>query len=72
MEADKNTVINLLRELLIHDKLIMAELVIETGWSFPRLRSRAKTICKSLNGSLCKLERGVYYFEPNNTNNMKD
>lgn len=55
-----------IRDQLINDKLIMADATEKLGWSFPRIRSRALTICKTLKGTFVRLERGVYMFEPNN------
>lgn len=56
--------VSYIRERLLNSKLIMAEATEELGWSFPRIRSRAKTICKKLNGKFVSTERGVYIIEP--------
>jgi len=52
-----------IKEQLINGKLIMADATEKTGWSFPRIRSRAITICKKLGGSFVKENRGVYIYD---------
>jgi len=52
-----------IRDQLVNGELIMADATEKTGWSFPRVRSRAITVCKRLGGKLEKKERGVYVYE---------
>lgn len=56
--------VSYIKDRLINDKLIMAEATEKLSWSFPRIRSRARTICKKLNGKFVSVERGVYILEP--------
>jgi len=51
-----------IQDCLVNGKLVMTLAVEETGWSFPRVRSRAITICKRLGGVFEKESRGVYIF----------
>ena len=67
IEASVDQAIKYIRDKLINDKLIMADATETLGWSFPRIRSRAHTICKKLNGTFTKVERGVYILQPNET-----
>jgi len=53
-----------IRSALINGKLNMKEATTELGWTFPRVRSRAKTICKKMKGTFEKESRGVYIFQP--------
>lgn len=52
---------------LTNGELHMKETCKELGWSFPRVRSRARTIAKKLNSTLTKRARGMYYLEPHTT-----
>lgn len=53
-----------IQEKLISGKMIMKEVCKETGWSFPRVRSCAKTICKRLGCIYVRESVGVYYADP--------
>ncbi len=50
---------------LINGKLEMKQACEELGWSFPRIRSKAMTICKKLGGEFVKESRGVYFLRTN-------
>ena len=62
--ASKTDAIKYITEKLTTSKLVMADATRDLGWTFPRIRSRAKTICKKLNGSFVAESRGVYVFVP--------
>jgi len=53
-----------IKDKLVNGRLVMQEATEALGWSFPRIRSRAKTVCKKLNGKFVSVERGVYILEP--------
>jgi hypothetical protein len=53
-----------IRRALVEGKLNMKTATTDLGWAFPRIRSRAKTICKKMNGTFEKESRGIYYFQP--------
>jgi len=60
----------------IQNALVGGELNMKTatealGWSFPRIRSKAKTIAKKLNGTIAKKSRGIYLLEPNGTSSIE-
>lgn len=63
--ADATTVATYIQERLTTSTLSMKEAVTTLGWSFPRIRSKAKTIAKKMNGTLVKKARGEYAFQPN-------
>lgn len=63
--ADAATVNTYIQDKLVNGTLSMKEAVNELNWSFPRIRSKAKTIAKKLNGTLVKKARGEYSFQPN-------
>lgn len=54
-----------IRDHLLTGKLVMAEASKQLGWTFPRIRSRAKTICRALGGEFTKEMRGVYFCKNN-------
>ena len=58
---------NYIETALISGHLVMKDACKELGWSFPRTRSKAQTICKKLGGTFIKKERGVYYLNPNDS-----
>jgi len=60
----------------IQNALVGGELNMKTatealGWSFPRIRSKAKTIAKKLNGVMIKKSRGIYFLETNGTSSIE-
>jgi len=58
---------NYIKNTLVTGELNMKEATKALGWSFPRIRSRAKTICKKLDGVFTKKSRGIYFLETNVT-----
>ena len=65
--ADKAAVDTYIQDKLVNGTLVMKDAVSELNWSFPRIRSKAKTIAKKLDGTLVKKARGEYSFQPNPT-----
>jgi len=62
--ATPTEVVEYLQSKLTTSTLIMKEAVATLGWSFPRIRSKAKTIARKMNGELVKKSRGEYAFQP--------
>lgn len=62
---NKEQGVEYIQNALTSGELNMKEACKTTGWSFPRVRSRALTIAKKLNSTLTKRTRGVYYLKPN-------
>ncbi len=62
--ASVTEAVSYIKDCLINGKLVMAEATAKLKWSFPRIRSRGRTICKKLNGKFVSTERGVYILEP--------
>lgn len=61
--ATKDVAEKYIQDALVNSKLKMKKAVQELGWSFPRIRSKAKTIAKKLNGVLTKDTKGVYFLK---------
>jgi len=61
--ATKEIAEEYIRTTLINSKLEMKQACEELGWSFPRIRSKAATICKKLGGKFVKESRGVYFLQ---------
>ena len=61
-----------IKSQLIESILVMKDAKKITGWTFPRIRSRAITICKNLKGTFEKVERGVYMFQPTPPERLQD
>lgn len=56
-----------IQEALLHGELSMKTIVEQSGWTYPRVRSKARTVAKKLGGSLEKRSRGVYAYIKNET-----
>ena len=63
--ADAAAVNAYIQEKLTTSTLVMKDAVTTLNWSFPRIRSKAKTIAKKLNGTLVKKTRGEYALQQN-------
>jgi len=61
--ATKEQAEEYIRNALINGKLEMKQACKDLGWSFPRIRSKAKTISKKLGGTFTKDVRGVYFLD---------
>jgi hypothetical protein len=59
--ATKEQATEYIESALVNGTLEMKAACKELGWSFPRIRSRAQTICKKMGGTFEKTSRGVYY-----------
>jgi len=64
-EATPERAVVYITNALTTGELVMKTACDDLGWSFPRVRSRAQTIAKKLNGIFKKSARGVYFLEPN-------
>jgi len=61
--ATKEVAEKYIQDALVNGKLEMKAAVKELGWSFPRIRSKAKTLAKKLNGVLTKDTKGIYFLK---------
>jgi len=66
--ATKEEAVEYIKTALISGELNMRDAVQTLGWSFPRIRSKARTIAKTLNGILTKKARSIYFVETGNMN----
>lgn len=65
--ATKEMAEKYIQDTLLNGKLEMKDACNTLNWSFPRVRSKAMTICKKLGGEFVKESRGVYYLQTNVT-----
>jgi hypothetical protein len=64
--ATADEAITYIKNALLTGELNMKDAVDTLGWSFPRIRSKAKTISKKLGGTFTKKSRSIYYIDSNN------